>query len=226
MFLKPTTLVTGTILSLVFYGLSTSSAVARPTNDAGRHGVLVSQDTSEPTAAPSNNSQAATPPKMRVVGVVKSYNNNTLELRDVTGASQPYNVDPSAVGSLNLRPGTMVAVDANPEGQVQSVEMAEVDQNYTGVVRNINQETVTLELPDGQTTTTVIAPETQARMGIRPDTPLKVTTFRGTSATKVCIGQRPAPVVEAPPELPQGAPVQEVAPEPPPVLPQVPEALW
>jgi hypothetical protein len=163
---------------------------------------------------------------MRIVGVVKSYNNNTLELRDVTGASQPYTVDPSAVGSLNLRPGTMVAVDANPEGQVQSVEMAEVDQSYSGVVTGVNEDTVTLQLPDGQTTTTIVAPETQSRLGLTRGTPLKVTTFRGTSATKVCIGQKPAPVVEAPPPLPAGGAEQVPLPEPPPVLPQVPEALW
>ncbi|MBW4621350.1 MAG: hypothetical protein KME17_18570 [Cyanosarcina radialis HA8281-LM2] len=225
MFLKPTTLVTGTILSVVFCGLATSSAMARPSSDANRHGVLVSQDTVDPTDAPSNNSQAATPPKMRIVGVVKSYNNNTLELRDVSGASQPYTVDPSAVGSLNLRPGTMVAVDANQEGQVQSVEMAEVDRTYTGVVREINQENVTLELPDGQTTTTVISPETRSRMGITTGTPLNLTTFRDTTATKVCIGQRPAPVVEAPPALPSGG-VEQPLPEPPPVLPPTPSALW
>jgi molybdopterin-binding protein len=232
MFFKPTTLVTGTILSLVFYGLSTSSVLARPTSDRSanridnRHGILVSQENAEPAgAAESTDPQAATVPSNKVVGIVKSYNNNTLELRDVTGGSQPYTLKSNAVGSLNLRQGMMVSLDTDQEGAVSAVEMAEIDQSYTGVITGINEETVTLQLPDGQTTTTIIAPETAARMGLSRGVPLKVTTFRGTTATKVCIGQRPAPVVEAPPPLPTGG-FEPIPQEVPPPLPERPRALW
>lgn len=139
------------------------------------------------------------------VGLVKSLNGKTLELRLADGTCRKFAVEPNVLGSLNPRRGTLVALDTNNSGSVTGLQLAEVDRTIHGTVTSIVDDQVTLRLPNNQTETTRVAPETAARIGLAPGVPLSVTSYRGTASTRVCVGKAqvppPAalPPVEAPP---------------------------
>lgn len=144
------------------------------------------------------------------VGLVKSLSGKTLELRLADGTCRKFTVEPNVLGSLNPRRGTLVALDANNNGLVTGLQLAEVDRTIHGTVTNVVDDQVTLRLPDNQTETTKVAPETAARLNLAPGVPLSVTSYRGTASTRICVGKAvPTPPVA----LPLTTPV--VTPQPP-----------
>ncbi|PSB01231.1 hypothetical protein [Merismopedia glauca] len=217
-------LLTSTILSAVFCSLSTTAVWADSTNS--RHGSSTSQVQSEEIQVPTQVQAATAPANPQIVGLVKSYQGNNLQLRLSDGTNQTYQIAPTVAGSTEIRQGSFVSLDMDEQGQVKTLETAEVDRVYDGTINNIAEDQVTLDLEDGTTYTATISPATVTRMGLESGSPLKVTTYKGTTATRVCLGQKATPIAAPPPVSPPPEPVGGGELEPAPALPPQPRALW
>ncbi len=170
----------------------------------GQGGSTVSQTPVKPNIQSALSSR-------NTVGLVKSLSGKTLELRLADGTCRKFTVEPDVLGSLNPRRGTLVALNADNNGLATGLQLAEVDRTIHGTVTSVVDDQVTLRLPNNQTETTRVAPETAARLGLAPGVPLSVTSYRGTTNTRICMGKAvPTPSV-AP--LPLVTPV--VTPQPP-----------
>ena len=208
---KTKTLFTTTMLSLVFYGLSTSSALANSSQPS-------LQGANPVTSASSN---------QNVSGIINSYNSSTLEVKLADGTSQRYQLNPNLINSENIRKGAFVALLVDGNQIVQKVQPAEVEKTIEGIVREIVGYQVTLELPNGQIETTAVAPAVSARMGLAKGVPLMVTSYKGISATKICLGKTTPPAISLPPvkKMPPVGGGEPPAIKPPAIKPPV-RALW
>jgi molybdopterin-binding protein len=225
MMFKPNYLLTTAILSAAFCGLSTTDAWAQ--SNGARHGFSTSQQVeSEEVQAPKPVQASNTPATPEIVGLVKSYQGNSLQVRLSDGTNQTYQIDPTVTGSSEIRQGSFVSLDMDEQGKVKTLEMAEVDKVYDGTINNITDDQVTLDLEDGSTYTATISPATVTRMGLESGSPLKVTTYKGTTATRVCLGQKATPIAAPPPVSEPPEPVGGGELEPTPALPPQPRALW
>lgn len=216
-------LVASSLTWAVLCGLSTTTALA----DETRHGVsdkekVQTQEVQAPTAVQA----AAAPVNPAIVGLVKSYEGNNLLLRLSDGSDRSYPIEPTATGSDRIRQGAFVSLDMDPQGQIKTVDTAEVDRVYEGTISKIEAEQVTVDLEDGTTYTTIISPATVARMGLESGSPLKVTTYKGTTATLLCLGQKATPIAAPIPIAPPPEPVGGGELTPVPALPPQPRALW
>jgi hypothetical protein len=140
-------------------------------------------------------------------GIVRSASNGVVEVRGLDGTTKqltlPSNLATSASG---LQRGGLVGYDTDATGALTRIEPATVDREFSGNVSAINGDQVTLTSATGETFTTSVETATIARMGLVPGKALKVATYAGTWATKICCVETPAPV----------APIQ-VVPEPTPI---------
>lgn len=170
----------------------------------------------------------ATPAKAatsKMVGFVKSVEGETIEVRMANGECQRFTLRPELVASSNLRPGSLVAFNANSDGVIATIETPVAEQTYSGVVQTIENDSVTLALDGGETYTTIIPAQTATRMNLAPGTSLSVTTYQGVPTTRICLGTvfKELPVqpvtIEEPPVF--------VRPPAPVTQPPVPvRALW
>jgi hypothetical protein len=229
--LKRNYLLSSTILSAVFCSLSATAVWADTSNS--RHGSSTSQRVpSEEVQAPTPTETTSAPVNPQVVGLVKSYQDNNLQVRLSDGTDKTYKIDPTMSGSTDVRQGSFVSLGMDEQGQVKSMEMAEVDKVYDGTVNKIDNDQVTLDLEDGTSYTTTVSPATITRMGLGSGSPLKVTTYKGSTATRLCLGQKATPIAAPPPPVtptnvaPPPEPVGGGELEPTPALPPQPRALW
>jgi hypothetical protein len=143
-------------------------------------------------------------------GMVRSASNGVLEVRTLDGTSKQLTVPPNlSTSASGLQKGSLVGYDADPSGNLTRLEPAEVEREFQGTVSSINGDQVTLQSSSGETFTTPVETATIARMGLTPGKELKVATYKGTWATKICCTETPAPVnnipvVPAPTPVPQG----------------------
>lgn len=149
----------------------------------------------------------------RFAGIVKSFDGETLVVRQDDGSCETLTVAPEVLGDLNLTKGSLVIVERK-DAQVTSLQRPEVSQTIDGVVTEMVDDQVTLKLANGETEGTTIAPETAKRLGLAPGVPLRVTTYEGVPTTRVCLGERPRsqPPVVAPPPPPAAVPVTPTEP--------------
>jgi hypothetical protein len=227
-------LITSAILSVAFCSLSAVSAGAAPGNNS-RHGSSSSPaNKPDEIQVPAKTEPGTAKANPQTVGLVKSYEDGNLELRLADGTSQKYQIAPEVAGSTDIRQGSFVSLGMNEKGGVKSLETAEVDKVYNGTINKIEDDKVTMELEEGGSYTTTIAPTTLTRMGLAMGSPLKVTTYRGTAATRLCMGQKATPVAAPPPAAapvpaattPPPEPIGGGEIEPAPALPPQPRALW
>jgi hypothetical protein len=143
-------------------------------------------------------------------GMVRSASNGMMEVRMLDGTAKqltiPANLAASASG---LQRGSLVGFDTDATGAVTRIEPATVEREFKGTISAINGDQVTLLSPSGETLTTSVETATIARMGLVAGKELKVTTHKGTWATKLCCTETPAPVstipvVPAPTPIPVG----------------------
>jgi hypothetical protein len=143
-------------------------------------------------------------------GMVRSSSNGVLEVRTLDGTTKqltvPSNLSATASG---LQRGSLIGYDTDPSGALTRLEPPTVEREFTGKVSAINGDQVTLTSASGETFVTPVETATIARMGLVPGKELKVTTYAGTWATKICCTETPAPVstipvVPEPTPIPQG----------------------
>lgn len=154
----------------------------------------------------------------QMVGVVNHYDHDRLEIRQPSGEIQTFKLK----FKNEVSTGSIVFVDYDGD-EAKSVVLAEVDRKYTGIVSAIaDDDQVRLLLKNGKSYTVTISPTTIKRLGIKIGTPLRVTTYKGTSVIRVCLDRleqeevapeppKVDPVVETPPV----EPVRPVEPSPP-----------
>lgn len=159
----------------------------------------------------------------QVVGVVTYSDHNRIEVRQPSGEIQTFK--PRFKSEVST--GSIVFVDYAGD-EAKSVALAEVDRKYRGIVSAIaDEDQVRLSLKNGESYTATISPMTIKRLGIKIGTPLKVTTYKGTSVIRVCLDHIPQEVVA--PEPPKVVPTIETPPVEPvrPVEPSIPvRGLW
>jgi hypothetical protein len=185
------------------------------------------QPDSSITPAGSTTSSGATSAKPKLpanYGLVRSVGNGMVEVRSLDGTAKQLTI-PSTLASSGsgLQPGSLVGFDTDASGVVSRLEPATVEREVQGTISSINGDQVTLLTSSGETFTTAVDTATIARLGLVPNKELKVTTYAGTWATKICCTETPAPVstipiVPAPAPMPQGGGV--------PVAPQPIRGLW
>ncbi len=163
-----------------------------------------------PAGSTSSDSTSAKPKIPANYGLVRSMSNGMVEVRSLDGTSKQLTI-PSALASSTsgLRPGSLVGFDTDASGSVARIEPATVEREVQGTISSINGDQVTLLTSSGETFTTAVDTATIARLGLVPSKELKVTTYAGTWATKICCVETPAPVstipmVPAPTPMPQG----------------------
>lgn len=242
MYAKTTTLFTTTMLSLVFYGLSTSPVLANssrvslqgmPSHYADAEIPLAGTEVGLPETETvialnqgTDTSQAKTvtaaSSNQTIPGIINSSNGSNVEIKLADGTSQKYQLNPNLVNSPNIRKGAFVALSVDGNQVVQEVQPAEVEKTLEGTVREIVGSQVTIELPNGQLETTTVAPAVSARMGLAPGVPLMVTYYRGISSTKLCFGKTTPPPISLPPVIEPPAIIPPPAVKAPPPVP----ALW
>lgn len=206
---------TGTALSIFMTGLPLSPVWARSHQNLSEPVVQQSSAELKLSQADSRSQPTQTQPAQRVAGIVQSFKGETLVLRLADGTCQTFTVTSEVLGNRPLRKGNLVVVNTDTsQGIITQLETPATEETIDGVVTAIVEDQVTLQLPSGETEGTTIAPETIARLGLKPGVPIRVTTYEGIPVTRVCLGERPrppAPVIAPPP-----------APEPPPPV----RALW
>jgi hypothetical protein len=143
-------------------------------------------------------------------GMVRSTANGALEVRSLDGTTKQLTVPPNlSTSASGLQKGSLIGYDTDASGNLTRLEPAEVEREFQGTVSSINGDQVTLQSPSGETFTTPVETATIARMGLTTGKELKVTSYKGTWATKLCCTATPAPVnnipvVPAPTPVPQG----------------------
>ncbi len=150
-------------------------------------------------------------------GMVRSYSGNTVAIQGLDGAVQTYNV-PDEVAASGIQPGQLVGFDVDEEGGLSRVEPPQVDQTLEGTVSSIDElGNITVTSEDGQTLTALVGTEAIERSGlVEGDERVRLTTYQGTSASKMCQSKCVGPCPALAPPPPVGAP------ELPPPIP----ALW
>ncbi|AFZ11031.1 hypothetical protein Cri9333_0027 [Crinalium epipsammum PCC 9333] len=245
MYAKTTTLFTTTILSLVFYGLSTSPVLANSSQRslqgissnyantevgspetetliALKEGTHISQAPSQtpsqaPSQAPSVTSASV---KQNVSGIISAYNGTNMEMRLGDGTSKNFEFNPNLLNSPNIAKGAFVKLSVDENQIVQEVQPAEVAETVEGTVREVSGSQVTMELDDGKMITTTVAPAVSARMGLADGVRLMVTSFQGIGATKLCFGKTiQPPVTITPPAFVPEPPTRIGGGEPEPIKP-------
>ncbi len=172
-----------------------------------------SQPDASITPAGSTTSSGSTSAKPKLpanYGLVRSMANGMVEVRSLDGTSKQLTVPSTLTSSASgLQPGSLVGFDTDAAGGLARIEPATVEREVQGTISSINGDQVTLLTSSGETFTTAIDTATIARLGLVPSKALKVTTYAGTWATKICCTETPAPVstipiVPAPRPMPQG----------------------
>jgi hypothetical protein len=155
-------------------------------------------------------STSAAPKLPANYGLVRSMANGMVEVRSLDGTSKQLTI-PSALTSSasGLQPGALVGFDTDASGGLTRIEPATVGREVQGTISSINGDQMTLLTSSGETFTTAVNTATIARLGLVPNMELKVTTYAGTWATKICCVETPAPIstipiVPAPTPMPQG----------------------
>jgi molybdopterin-binding protein len=159
---------------------------------------------------------AASAETQSVTGIVQSVSGDKVEMSLGSGVTESYTVPPEALKGMTLRDGMFVQLTADSKGNVQEVQPPEVEKVINGVVSSIDGDQVTLQLPDGSTETTTVSPQTATQMNLANGSPIVVTTYKGTVATKICPGAvaaQPAPIAPPAP-VPEPIAAPEPAPEP------------
>lgn len=147
-------------------------------------------------------------------GIVRSSSDSMLNIRTLEGESRqmtiPREITTSASG---LRRGDLIGYSMDDAGNLVSIKPPEVEREFKGTVSDIQGDQVTLVSASGESMTTSLDTATIARMGLVPGKPLKVMSYVGTWATKVCCDEvaaapraiiRPTPTVPPPMPLPTG----------------------
>lgn len=122
----------------------------------------------------------------RNYGVVRSANNNTLELRQLSGGYRTYTVSSDVTSSLALSPGDLVAYDADADGMLTKLEPPKISQFFEGTITDIQGDQITVVAPDGSSLTTTVAPNSVDRLALAPGQGLSVTQYEGIETTKIC----------------------------------------
>jgi hypothetical protein len=186
-----------------------------------------SQPDASITPAGSTTSPGSTPAKPKLpanYGLVRSMANGMVEVRSLDGTAKQLPIPSTLAASASgLQPGSLVGFDTDASGGLTRIEPATVAREVQGTISAINGDQVTLLTSSGETFTTSVDTATIARLGLVPNKELKVTTYDGTWATKICCTETPAPVstipiVPAPTPMPQGGGM--------PVAPQPIRGLW
>lgn len=152
-------------------------------------------------------------------GIVRSVSGDTLSVRMLDGTIKQVPATGNLSSSLGtLQRGSVVGFDTDANGNMTTLQAAEVDKSVSGTVSSINGDQVTVLSSSGESLTTPMSSATIARMGLVPGKELIVTTYKGTWATKVCCPETPAPVSnivpEPAPQPPVGAPFTPPPPKP------------
>jgi molybdopterin-binding protein len=187
---------------------STHAQVGRPAE--------VAQASTEAGQGATGAAPAASAETQSVTGIVQSVTGDKVEMSLGSGVTESYTVPPEALKGMTLRDGMFVQLTADSKGNVQEVQPPEVEKVVNGVVSSIDGDQVTLQLPDGSTETTTVSPQTATQMNLANGSPIVVTTYKGTAATKICPGAvaaQPAPVAPPAP-VPEPIAAPEPAPEP------------
>jgi len=158
-------------------------------------------------------------------GIVRAANGEQLDVRLLDGTNQSYSLPEGS--SHTYKQGDLIGFDVNEAGLVSKVQPPEVDEVLRGTVTAVNPESQTVTLvPEGteEPVDTRISQGTISKLSLEPGKEVMVTKYKNTWASKVCLPQAAAPVVEPPVEEPV-APLDDVEPAPVSVPDPIP-ALW
>ncbi len=147
---------TGTMLSLLLSAVSVYPAIARP----------VSTESNQLLLSQVYNSEI-------VRGVITRINGESVTLELPSGNTYQITVDSDNITKMNLRPGMEIVANLNRGNIARGVRvvgdnMITAAQPLRGTIRTIEDNLVTIEMPDGSTRRITIRPEDITRLDLEP----------------------------------------------------------
>ncbi|NJK41675.1 MAG: hypothetical protein HC934_10575 [Acaryochloridaceae cyanobacterium SU_2_1] len=149
------------------------------------HAAPVIQDSAPQTTALTTNPAVEPHEIMAHYGLVQSLKGDQLSVRLLDGTARTYTVA-TTNHSMTFRRGSLIGFDTTGNNYITNIAPPRVRRIFEGTVIVVEEDKLGLVSATGEQLVTSLSPEKIAYMKLVPGSPLRVTQYENTWATKVC----------------------------------------